>query len=52
VETLKASVPRNWIAAAHQSSQASFEDQLPGCQRPVSRSWVKPAMVKKTEPRK
>ena len=49
---LKAMVPMNWIAAAHQSSQASFEDQPPRCQRPVSRSWVKPAIVKKMEPRK
>jgi len=52
VETLKARVPRNWIAAAHQSAQASRSDQPPRCQRPVSRSWVKPAIVKKIEPRK
>ncbi|MCU0258725.1 MAG: hypothetical protein MUF56_06850 [Solirubrobacteraceae bacterium] len=46
---MKNSVPANWIDAAHQSLQPSLR-QPPAVQRPVRRSWMNAAAVKKTEP--
>jgi len=42
-------VPINCEHAAHQSLQPALR-QPPACQRPVSRSWMNAAVVKKTEP--
>ncbi len=50
--TLKSSVPTNWTAADHQSSQSSRDFQAPRRQRPLSRSWMNAAVVKNSEPTK
>lgn len=52
VDRLKKSVPTNWTAADHQSSQSSFDFHAPGRQRPLRRSWMNAANVKNTEPTK
>jgi hypothetical protein len=52
VLTLNSSVPANWTAAAHQSSQSARDRQAPCRQRPLSRSWMNAAPVKNSDPTK
>ena len=50
--TLKQRVPKNWIAAAHQSARSARLVSPRGGRRPLRLSWMNPAAVKKIDPAK